>query len=71
MNARMIAGLVLVLVGIGLFVAQAAGLFVDRAGVDVMGLEVAVEAESNPAWLPWVAGGSAVVGALLMLTARR
>lgn len=71
MNSRMLVGLVLVLAGIVLFVLQASGVFVDRAGIEIGDLEVGVQAASNPAWLPWVAGGSAALGAVLMLTARR
>ena len=71
MKTPMIVGLVLVLAGITLFVLQAAGVFVDRAGVEIGDLEVGVEAANNPAWLPWVAGGSAALGAVLMLTSRR
>lgn len=71
MKTQMIAGLVLVLVGVTLFVLQASGVFVERAGIDVGGVGLAVEAERDLPWLPWVAGGSAVVGVLLMLTSRR
>ena len=71
MKTSMLVGLVLVLAGITLFVLQAAGVFVDRAGIEIGDLEVGVEAARNPAWLPWVAGGSALVGAVLMLSSRR
>ena len=71
MKTTMMVGLVLVLVGIALFVLQAAGVFVDRAGIEIGDVELGVETVSNPAWLPWVAGGSAALGAVLMLTSRR
>ena len=71
MKPSMIVGLVLVLVGVTLFVLQASGVFVERAGIDIAGVELAVEAERDLPWLPWVAGGSVVVGAVLMLTSRR
>ena len=71
MKTTMLVGLVLVLAGIVLFVLQASGVFVDRAGIEIGDLEVGVETATNPAWLPWVAGGSAALGAVLMLTSRR
>jgi hypothetical protein len=71
MKTQMLVGLVLVLVGITLFVLQAAGVFVDRAGIEIGGVELGVEAATNPEWLPWVAGGSAGLGAVLMLMSRR
>ena len=71
MKTSMIAGLVLVLVGIALFVMQASGVFVDRAGIQIGDVELGVETATNPQWLPWVAGGSAGLGAVLMLMSRR
>ncbi|MDF1521364.1 MAG: hypothetical protein P1P87_00915 [Trueperaceae bacterium] len=71
MKTAMLVGLVLVLAGIVLFVLQASGVFVERAGIDIAGVELGVEAERDLPWLPWVAGGSMVVGAILMLTSRR
>lgn len=71
MKTAMLVGLVLVLAGITLFVLQATGVFVDRAGIEIGDLEVGVQTATNPAWLPWVAGGSVVVGAVLLLTSRR
>ena len=71
MKTSMIVGLVLVLVGIALFVMQASGVFVDRAGIQVGDVELGVETATNPQWLPWVAGGSAGLGAVLMLMSRR
>jgi hypothetical protein len=50
-------------------VLQLSGVFVDRAAVDVGGVELGVEASRSLPWLPWVAGGSVLVGALLMVTA--
>ncbi len=71
MKTSMIVGLVLVLVGIALFVMQASGVFVDRAGIQVGDVELGVETATNPQWLPWIAGGSAGLGAVLMLMSRR
>ncbi len=71
MKTTMVVGLVLVLAGITLFALQAAGVFTDSAGIEIGDLEVGVRAATNPAWLPWVAGGSAALGAVLMLTSRR
>ena len=71
MKTSMIVGLVLVLVGIALFVMQASGVFVDRAGIQIGDVELGVETATNPQWLPWVAGGSAGLGAVLMLMSRR
>jgi hypothetical protein len=71
MKSTMIVGLVLILAGILLFVLQASGVFVDRAGIEIAGVELGVEAERDLPWLPWVAGGSAALGAVLMLTSRR
>ncbi len=71
MKTQMLVGLVLVLAGITLFVLQAAGVFVDRAGIEIGSLELGVEAERDVPWLPWVAGGSAALGAVLMLASRR
>lgn len=64
-KTTMIVGLGLVLAGIGLFVLQASGVFVERAAIDIAGAELGVEAQRNLPWLPWVAGGSAVVGSVL------
>ena len=71
MKTTMLVGLVLVLLGVVLFVLQASGVFVERAGIDVGGVGLAVEAQRDLPWLPWVAGGSAVVGVLMMLMSRR
>jgi predicted DNA repair protein MutK len=71
MRPQAILGLVLVLAGITLFVLQLSGVFVDRAAVDVGGVELGVEASRSLPWVPWVAGGSVLVGALLMVTARK
>lgn len=71
MKTTMVVGLVLVLAGITLFVLQASGVFVERAGIDIAGVELGVAAERDLPWLPWVAGGSALVGAVLMLSSRR
>lgn len=71
MKTQMLVGLILVLAGITLFVLQAAGVFVDRAGIEIGDLSVGVEAERDLPWLPWVAGGAAALGAVLMLASRR
>jgi hypothetical protein len=71
MRPQAILGLVLVLAGITLVVLQLSGVFVDRAAVDVGGLELGVEASRSLPWLPWAAGGGVLVGALLMVTARK
>jgi hypothetical protein len=71
MRPQATLGLVLVLAGITLVVLQLSGVFVDRAAVDVGGLELGVESTRSLPWLPWAAGASVLVGALLMVTARR
>lgn len=71
MRPQTILGLVLVLAGVTLVVLQLSGVFVDRASVDIAGVELGAEASRSLPWLPWVAGGSALVGAMLMVTARR
>jgi len=71
MRPLMTLGLVLVLAGITLYVLQLTGVFVDRASVDVGGLELGVETTRSLPWLPWVAGGAVLVGAVLMLTSRK
>lgn len=71
MKSMMLLGLVLVVAGIVLFVLQASGVFVERAGVEVAGVELAVESQRSLPWLPWAAGGAVGVGALLMLLSRR
>ena len=71
MRPQAILGLVLVLAGVTLVVLQLAGVFVDRASVDIGGLELGAEASRSLPWLPWAAGGSVLVGALLMVTARK
>jgi hypothetical protein len=71
MRPQATLGLVLVLAGVTLFVLQLSGVFVDRAAVDIGGVEVGVESSRSLPWLPWVAGGSVLAGAALMATARR
>jgi len=71
MRPLMTLGLVLVLAGITLYVLQLAGVFVDRASIDVAGVELGVEAQRSLPWLPWVAGGSVLAGALLMVMSRK
>jgi len=71
MKPQAVLGLVLVLAGITLIVLDLSGVFVDRAGLQIGELEVGVEAERSLPWLPWVAGGGMLVGALLMVTARK
>jgi len=71
MRPLMTLGLVLVLAGITLYVLQLAGVFVDRASVDVGGLELGVQASRSLPWLPWVAGGGVLVGAVMMLMSRK
>ena len=64
-------GLVLVLAGVTLIALQLSGVFVDRAGLEIGDLAVGVQSERSLPWLPWVAGGGILAGALLMITARR
>jgi hypothetical protein len=71
MRPQATLGLVLVLAGVALVVLQLSGVFVDRAAVDIGGVELGVESSRSLPWLPWVAGGSVLAGALLMATARR
>ena len=71
MKPQAVLGLALVLVGVTLFVLQLSGVFVDRAGIEIGDLQLGVQAERSLPWLPWVAGGGIVAGALLMITARR
>lgn len=71
MKPQAVLGLVLVLAGITLIVLDLSGVFVDRAGLQIGDLEVGVQAERSLPWLPWVAGGGIVVGALLMVTGRK
>jgi hypothetical protein len=71
MRPQTTLGLVLVLAGVLLVVLQLSGVFVDRAAVDIGGVELGVESSRSLPWLPWAAGGSVLAGALLMVTARR
>jgi hypothetical protein len=71
MRPQAILGLVLVLAGVTLVVLQLSGVFVDRAAVDIGGLELGVESSRSLPWLPWAAGAGVVAGALLMVTARK
>jgi hypothetical protein len=71
MRPQSTLGLVLVLAGVLLVVLQLSGVFVDRAAVDIGGVELGVESSRSLPWLPWVAGGSVLAGAALMATARR
>jgi hypothetical protein len=71
MRPQAILGLVLVLAGITVFVLHLAGVFVDRAAIDVAGVELGVEAQRSLPWLPWVAGASVAIGAILMVATRR
>ena len=54
MKTQWSLGLVLVLAGITLFVLQASGVFVERAGIEIGDVEVGVEAErscrGSPGW---------------------
>jgi hypothetical protein len=71
MRPQSVLGLVLVLVGVTLVVLQLSGVFVERAGVEIGGVELGVESERSLPWLPWVAGVSVLAGALLMVTSRK
>ncbi len=71
MRSMTTLGLVLVLAGITLFVLDLAGVFVDRASVDLGVVEVGVESARSLPWLPWLAGGGVLVGAVLMVMGRR
>jgi hypothetical protein len=70
-DPQAILGLVLVLGGITLVVLQLAGVFVDRAAVDVGGLELGVERSARSRGCPGWPAAVVLVGALLMVTARR
>jgi hypothetical protein len=71
MKPQAVLGLVLVLAGVVLIVLQLSGVFVDRAGLEIGDLEIGVQAERSLPWLPWVAGGGILAGALLMITGRK
>jgi hypothetical protein len=71
MRATTTLGLVLVLAGITLFVLDLTGVFVDRAALDLGVVEVGVESSRSLPWLPWLAGGGVLVGAVLMVMGRR
>jgi len=64
-------GLVLVLAGIALYVLDLAGVFVDRASVDLGVVELGVESQRSLPWLPWVAGGGVLAGVVLMVMGRK
>jgi hypothetical protein len=71
MRSNSVLGLVLVLAGVLLIVLYLSGVFTETAGVDLGIVDVEVETQRNLPWLPWVAGGGVVVGALLMITGRK
>jgi hypothetical protein len=71
MRATTTLGLVLVLAGITLFILDLTGVFVDRASLDLGVVEVGVESSRSLPWLPWLAGGGVLAGAVLMVMGRR
>ena len=71
MKSQALLGRLLVLAGITRIVLDLSGVFVDRAGLRIGELEVGGEVERSLPWLPWAAGGGVLVGALLMVTARK
>jgi hypothetical protein len=71
MRPTVTLGLVLVILGAVVLILQLAGVFTESAGVDFGVAQIEVERERQLPWLPWVAGGAILVGAILMLTGRR
>ncbi len=71
MQAQKLLGLVFVLAGIIVIVLYLGGVFTESAGVALGELELEVERERDLPWLPWVAGGSIVLGSVIMLLPRR
>jgi hypothetical protein len=49
---------------------QLAGVFSETASLDLGVLEVEASRERNLPWLPWVAGGAIIAGAIMMVTGR-
>jgi hypothetical protein len=64
-------GLVLVIAGAVAMVLQLAGVFSETASLDLGVVELEASRERNLPWLPWVAGGAVIVGAIMMVTGRR
>jgi len=63
-------GLVLVIAGALAMVLQMAGVFSETASLDLGVVELEASRERNLPWLPWVAGGAIIAGAIMMVTGR-
>ena len=67
MKTAMVVGLVLVLAGITLFVLQASGVFVERAGIDIAGVSALYPRDEPPPRFEYI---TSFKGALVGLRGR-